>query len=516
MTRVRGRICDAPTATCDPAALTCTDRPVTATSFIMSTVRVRFAPSPTGYLHIGGARTALFNHLFARHHGGTFVLRIEDTDRERSTQESIQAILDALTWLRLDWDEGPIFQSQRSEVYREHADRLLRAGNAYRCYCTPEELEARRQAAMKVGRKPMYDRTCRNLKAHATDRPFALRFKAALDGETVVPDLVKGHVIFQNRELDDLILVRSDGTPTYNFCAVIDDALMQITHNIRGEDHLVNTPKQIQLYRAFDYREPQFAHIPLILGTDRTRLSKRHGATSVMAYRDMGYLPDALVNYLARLGWSHGDQEIFTRAELIEKFAIEDVGKSAGVYNAEKAEWLNFQYLKALPAAELAQAIKPFIASAGYTVAGDDAWLARMAATLQERAKTLVELVNSAKFYLSPTISIDPAAARKFLKPEILEPLRALRAQLADVVEWKADTLHRRFEAVTGQFGLSLGQIAQPVRLAMTGGTSSPGIFEVLEVLGKERAIERLDHAIEQIAASAGTARAATQSAETQ
>ena len=479
----------------------------------MSTVRVRFAPSPTGYLHIGGARTALFNHLYARHHGGTFILRIEDTDRERSTQESIQAILDALTWLKLHWDEGPFFQSQRSELYREHAERLLRAGKAYRCYCTQEELEIRRQVAMKAGRKPMYDRTCRNLKATDGDRPFALRFKAALDGETVVADLVKGHVIFQNRELDDLILVRSDGTPTYNFCAVIDDALMEITHNIRGEDHLANTPKQIQLYRAFGYQEPAFAHIPLILGTDRTRLSKRHGATSVMAYRDMGYLPDALVNYLARLGWSHGDQEIFTRAELIEKFAIEDVGKSAGVYNAEKAEWLNFQYLKAMPVTELAQAVKPYIAAKGYSVPGDDHWLARMVATLRERAKTLVELVNLAQFYLNPTISIDAAAARKFLKPEVLEPLRALRAHLAELPEWNVDTIHGRFEAVTGQFELSLGQIAQPVRLAMTGGTSSPGIFEVLDVLGKERTIERLDRVIERIAEGANSAAASTQAA---
>jgi len=471
----------------------------------MSTVRVRFAPSPTGYLHIGGARTALFNYLFARHHSGTFILRVEDTDRERSTQESIQAILDALNWLGLDWDEGPFFQSQRSDLYREHADRLLREGKAYRCYCTPEDLEARRQAAMKAGRKPMYDRTCRNLTAAPAQQSFVLRFKAALDGETVVADLVKGHVIFQNKELDDLVLVRSDGTPTYNFCAVIDDALMAISHNIRGEDHLANTPKQIQIYRAFDYTPPAFAHIPLILGTDRTRLSKRHGATSVMAYRDMGYLPDALVNYLARLGWSHGDQEIFTRAELIEKFAIEDVGKSAGVYNAEKAEWLNFQYLKAMPAADLAQAVKPFITSAGYETP-DDAWLARMVVTLRERAKTLVELVDSARFYLCPTISIDAAAARKFLKPDILEPLRAVRTLLADVGEWKVDTIHGCFEVVTARFGLSLGQIAQPVRVAMTGGTSSPGIFEVLDVLGKPRTLERLDAAIHRIGEGSGSA----------
>lgn len=482
----------------------------------MSTVRSRFAPSPTGYLHIGGSRTALFSYLFARHHGGKFILRIEDTDRERSTEESIHAIIDALTWLRLEWDEGPFFQSQRSELYRQRAEQLLREGKAYRCYCPAEMLEAKRKAAMQSGRKPMYERTCRNLRASLGDQPYALRFKAPLEGETIVRDLVKGHVIFQNRELDDLILVRSDGTPTYNFCAVVDDAEMAITHIIRGEDHLTNTPKQIQLYYALGYTEPAFAHIPLILGLDRARLSKRHGATSVMAYRDMGYLPDALVNYLVRLGWSHGDQEVFSRAELVEKFSLENVGKSAGVYNAEKAEWLNAQYLKLMPAQELADAAKPFIARKGYTIPGDDRWLARMVVTLQERAKTVVELVDLAHYYLSPTITIDPAAARKFLKPAVLEPLRALRTALAEVAPWKVDTIQSGFEAVTGQFGLSLGQIAQPVRVAMTGGTSSPGIFEVLDVLGKERALERLDRAIEDIAGGTGSAPTSVQAAGTQ
>ncbi len=466
-------------------------------------VRTRFAPSPTGYLHIGGARTALFSYLFARHHGGKFVLRIEDTDRERSTQESIQAILDALTWLRLEWDEGPFFQTQRTEVYRARAEQLLSQGAAYRCYCSPQTLEAKRKAAMKTGRKPMYDRTCRNLTAPVADQPYALRFKAPLDGETVVPDLVKGHVIFANRELDDLILVRSDGMPTYNFCVVVDDAEMAITHIIRGEDHLTNTPKQILLYRALGYTEPAFAHIPLILGLDRTRLSKRHGATSVMAYRDMGYLPDALVNYLARLGWSSGDQEIFSRVELIEKFSLENVGKAAGVYNLEKAEWLNFQYLKTMPLAELAAAVKPFIIEKGYAIPGGDDWLGRMVATLRERAKTLVEIVELARFYLSPGITIDANAARKFLKPEVHEPLAALRAQLALAAPWQVETIQACFEAVTARFSLTLGQIAQPVRVAMTGGTSSPGIFEVLDVLGKERSLERLDHAIEHTAARA-------------
>jgi glutamyl-tRNA synthetase len=466
----------------------------------MPQVRTRFAPSPTGHLHIGGARTALFNFLFARHEGGIFLLRIEDTDRQRSTPEFIQAILDALRWLGLDWDEGPLFQSERSASHLEQAERLLRAGMAYRCYCTPEELEAKRDAALKAGRTPMYDRTCRRLTEPGAGRPFVVRFKSPLDGETVVPDLVKGHVVFQNRELDDLVLVRSDGTPVYNFVVVVDDATMGVTHIIRGEDHLANTPKQIQLYRALGYDPPAFAHIPLILGLDRTRLSKRHGATSVLAYRDMGYLPDAMVNYLVRLAWSYGDQEIFTRAELIEKFSLEGVGTSAGVYNPEKAEWLNFQYLKALPVRDLARAVKPFIGARGYAVPDDDAWLARMVATLQERAKTLVELVDLADFYLTDDLTLDAAAAAKHLKPQIAEPLQAVRAELAHASAWNHDTIKACFETVLSRFGIGLGKLAQPVRLAVTGRTVSPGIFEVLDVLGKERTLRRLDTTLQRLA----------------
>jgi glutamyl-tRNA synthetase len=473
----------------------------------MSQIRTRFAPSPTGYLHIGGARTALFNYLYARHHGGRFVLRIEDTDRERSTQESVRAILDSMRWFGLEWDEGPFFQSQRSALYREHVERLLAEGKAYRCYCTPDDLEAKRQAAMQAGRKPMYDRTCRNSAVPVPGGPVAVRFKAPIDGETVVADLVKGHVVFQNRELDDLVIVRSDGTPTYNFCVVVDDATMGITHIIRGDDHLANTPKQIQMYQAFGYAVPAFAHVPLILGLDRSRLSKRHGATSVMEYRDMGYLPDALVNYLARLGWSYGDQEIFTRAELIEKFSLENVGKAAGVYDAKKAEWVNAQYMRAMPAPALAQAAKPYIAANGSAVP-DDGHLARIVATLQERAKTLVELVELAQFYLRPTIDIDAAAARKFLKADGLEPLRALRAQLAAADRWDVDAIRDCFESVTSRFGLSLGQLAQPVRVATTGRTASPGIFEVVDILGQARTLERLDQAIARIASGAVAAHA--------
>lgn len=464
----------------------------------MASVRTRFAPSPTGYLHIGGARTALFSYLYARHHDGRFVLRIEDTDRARSTDESIQAILDAMSWLKLEWDEGPFYQTQRTSLYQESAERLLQSGRAYRCYCSAEELDAKRQAAVQAGRKPMYDRTCRDRREPGSG-PFAVRFAAPLAGTTVVDDLVKGAVAFDHQELDDLIIVRSDGTPTYNFCAVIDDATMQITHVIRGDDHLTNTPKQMQIYQALDYPVPAFAHLPQILGPDRTRLSKRHGATSVMAYRDMGYLPDALVNYLVRLGWSHGDQEVFTRAELIEKFSLENVGTSAGVYNAEKAEWLNAQYIKALSPPDLAEAVRPYVAAKQPNAPGDGEWLAKMALTLRERARTLVELVEMAHFYLGDDIRFDEGAVHKHLRPPVAEPLRALRDALAATPAWDVESIKSCFDATLARFELSLGKLAQPVRVALTGGTVSPGIFEVLDVLGRERSLARLDHALTRI-----------------
>jgi len=460
-----------------------------------ATVRTRFPPSPTGHLHIGGARTALFNYLFARRHAGAFVLRIEDTDRERSTEESVHGILDGLTWLGLEWDEGPFFQSQRTGLYREHAERLLAAGHAYRCFCSPEELEAKRERALEEGRKPMYDRSCRARTDGGAGQPFALRFKAPLVGETVVHDLIRGAVVFQNQELDDLIIVRSDGTPTYNLCVVVDDALMRISHIIRGEDHLANTPKQIQLYHAFGYPLPAFAHVPLIHGLDRARLSKRHGATSVTAYREMGYLPDALVNYLVRLGWAYGDQEIFTRAELIEKFSLERVGSAAAIFNPEKLDWVNFQFMKALSPHDLAAAVKPLIEARGWRIPGDDAWLEKMVATLRERAKTLVELVDSGRFYLCDDITISPADAAKHLAKANPAAWADLRESLARLRDWNAAVIQAAFEAVIARHHLKLGQLAQPVRLALTGGTVSPGIFEVAEVIGKERVLARLDHA---------------------
>ncbi|WP_333798626.1 glutamate--tRNA ligase, partial [Trichlorobacter lovleyi] len=312
----------------------------------MSDLRVRFAPSPTGYLHVGGARTALFNWLYARHFGGTFILRIEDTDTERSTQQSVDAILQGMEWLGLDWDEGPFYQTDNFPLYKQHVQKLLDEGKAYRCWCRPEELEAKREAAMAEGRKPKYDGTCRHRQDQPLDQPHVIRFKAPEEGETAFEDLIKGRIAFPNAELDDLIISRTDGTPTYNFCVVIDDALMRISHVIRGDDHVNNTPRQIQLYEALGYPVPIFAHVPMILGSDKARLSKRHGATSVIAYRDMGYLPEALNNYLVRLGWSNGDDEIFSREEMVQKFDIANVGRSPSVFNPDKLNWLNAHYIK--------------------------------------------------------------------------------------------------------------------------------------------------------------------------
>jgi glutamyl-tRNA synthetase len=464
-------------------------------------VRTRFAPSPTGFLHIGGARTALFNFLFARHHEGTLVLRIEDTDRERSTPESIAAILDGLGWLGLAWDEGPFFQSARTETYRAEAQALLARGLAYRCWCTSEELETRRHAALAAGRPPAYDRSCRERSAPPAGRDaFVLRFRTPLDGETVVDDRVKGRVVFRNAELDDFVIARTDGSPVYNFCVVVDDIDMRITHIIRGDDHLANTPRQVLLYQAFGATPPVFAHVPLILGLDKARLSKRHGATSVTAYRDMGYLPDAVVSYLARLGWSHGDQELFTMDELVTHFGLEQVGKSAGVFNPEKLLWVNFQRLKATPPEELARLVVPFLERAGLPVPADAAWLARVVGTLRDRAKTLVELAEFCGFYLIDAIEPDPKAAAKHLTTAVAPALADLDARLAALQAWDETTIEAAFQATIGAHELKLGQLAQPVRVAMTGGTVSPGIYEVLAVLGRERSLARLRRAAARLA----------------
>jgi glutamyl-tRNA synthetase len=485
----------------DNAPLTLFLLPVSLTE--MAQVRTRFAPSPTGYLHIGGARTALFNYLFARHHNGRFILRIEDTDRERSTPEAINAILEAMHWLKLDYDEGPFYQKERFSLYKEKVQQLLAAGKAYPCVCTPQDLDAKRQLAQKEKRKPSYDGTCRPPEGAVPTlpegKPYTIRFRSVQVGNTVVDDVVKGAVVFDNRELDDLIIARTDGTPTYNFCVVVDDIEMNITHIIRGDDHLANTPRQIQLYHALGQTLPQFAHVPLILGTDKARLSKRHGATSVTAYRDMGYLPEAVVNYLVRLGWSHGDDEIFSREELIKMFSLENVGKSAGIFNPEKFLWLNSHYIKARSLSQLADEIAPFIAAKGYPVPQDKQWLEKMIRTLQERAKTLAELVEQAHFYLSDDISIDEKSGKKFLTPGITAPLTGLIQKLGELADFSDGAVQKAFAEVLEQTGLSMGELAQPVRVALTGSTVSPGIHEVIAVLGKERTLKRLNTALQRL-----------------
>ena len=458
-------------------------------------VRTRFAPSPTGYLHIGGVRTALFNWLFARRHSGVFILRVEDTDVTRSSQEYLNTILDGLQWLGLTWDEGPYFQSQRQQLYREHVERLLIAKKAYRCYCTPEELEERRQRALAEGHKPKYDGRCRARSDQPTDLPSVIRFKAPQEGTTMVEDVVKGTVTFDNEELDDLIIQRSDGTPTYNFVVVVDDVLMGITHVIRGDDHLNNTPRQIHLYEALRYPIPAFAHLPLIMGQDHTRLSKRHGATSITAYHEMGYLPHALVNYLARLGWSYGDQEIFSREELIEKFSLEGAGKSAGIFNQEKLLWLNAHYIKEGDPNQIAAQLVPFLHRRGIQ-AEVNARLIKVVQSLQPRAKTLVEMAEMAEFYFRDDFSYDEKGKRKFLRPELTPFLVSLLEELRGGQDFAEAHLEKLFRQLTVQQGLKMNQAAQGVRLALTGKTSSPGLFEVMEGIGRERVIKRLERAL--------------------
>jgi glutamyl-tRNA synthetase len=457
----------------------------------MTDVRTRFAPSPTGDLHIGGARTALFNWLLARHEKGIFILRIEDTDVARSTQESIQVILDAMTWLGMDWDEGPFYQTERMSFYHEAAEKLLKEGKAYRCYCTPEELETKREAALKAGIKPKYDRTCLNRKSFPPGRPSAIRFLSPDEGKTVVEDLIQGRVEFDNAELDDLIILRSDGLPTYNFSVVVDDATMEITHVVRGNDHLNNTPRQIQIYQALDYPIPKFGHVPMILGPDKKKLSKRHGAQSVMEYKKMGYLPQAVVNYLVRLGWSHGDQEEFSREELIEKFSLEAVGRSAAAINPGKLDWLNSEYIKKIELDELVERVRPFIEAKGYQNRDPDL-LRKAVLSLRERVKTLVEMADLSEFYFREEIAYDEKAAEKFLSKEIPSIFNQVITSLSKESSLEKGSVHQLIQQLAETKGEPLVKIAQPLRVALTGRTVSPPIDEVMEVLGKERVIKRL------------------------
>lgn len=460
----------------------------------MVKIRTRFPPSPTGYLHIGGVRTALFNWLFARQQGGVFILRIEDTDQARSTDEATRAILEGLEWLGLNWDEGPYFQSNRTEIYRQFISELLARGKAYYCDCSPELLEKKRETARAEGRKPKYDGTCRE-RGLGPGPQTVVRLKNPRTGTTSFNDLIRGPIVFPNEELDDLILARGDGTPTYHLAVVVDDITMEITHIIRGDDHINNTPRQIQIYQALERPLPFFAHVPMILGPDKTRLSKRHGATSVLAYKEMGYLPQALINYLVRLGWAHGDEEIFSREEMIAKFSIDQVGKSAGVFNQEKLLWLNSHYIKESDDRELATLLVPFIEKRGFPGPDLD-YLARCAATLKKRSKTLIEMAEATDFYLQEELTYQPEAVKKFFSSEGLPLLETLTGRLSALSEWTPAALEATFSQIIAETGVTMKQMAPPIRLALTGKTASPGLFEVMEAMGLERTLRRLNQAI--------------------
>jgi glutamyl-tRNA synthetase len=459
------------------------------------TVRTRFAPSPTGLLHIGGVRTALFCWLYARRHGGTFILRVEDTDRERSTPEAVQVILDGMDWLGLRADEGPFYQTQRYARYREVIQQWLAEGKAYHCYCSKEELEEMRNAQLARKEKPRYDGRCRARTRPAEGVTPVVRFKNPLDGAVVVDDAVHGKVAFQNAELDDLIIERSDGNPTYNFCVVVDDYDMQITHVIRGDDHLNNTPRQMNMLRAMGVEPPVYAHLPMILGPDGTKLSKRHGAVSVLYYREEGYLPEALLNYLARLGWSHGDQEIFTLDEMIALFDIADVNKSASAINPDKLAWINQQHLvKAAPSA-VAKELRWQFERLGVDVSKGPA-LEPIVEAQRERAKTLKEMALASRFFFEAPAAYDEKAARKNLNAETKPLLEQARAALTGIAEWTAPALHGAVEALAAKTGAGLGKIAQPLRVAVSGGGVSPPIDQTLAILGREETLARVERAL--------------------
>ena len=467
----------------------------------MPAPRTRFAPSPTGYLHIGGARTALFSWLFARKHGGKFVLRIEDTDLERSTAESVDAILEGMTWLGLEYDEGPFFQTDRFERYREVIEQLLSAGKAYHCYCTKAELDTLREEQMARGLKPRYDGKHRNHEGPPREgvEPV-VRFKNPLDGEVVVDDMIRGRIIISNDELDDLIIARSDGSPTYNFTVVVDDLDMGISHVIRGDDHINNTPRQINILRALGAEPPRYAHVPMILGDDGKRLSKRHGAMSVMDYRKAGFLPEAVLNYLVRLGWSHGDQEVFSLDEMVSLFDLESVNRAASTFNTEKLLWLNHQYIMNSDPAHVARHLSWHFGERGIDPSlGPDPAL--LVCAQRERSRTLVEMIDKSEYFYADFAAYDDKAARKNLTAGAQPVLRELRDRLEVLGEWDAESIHGIVKGVAEQLDLKLGKVAQPLRVAVVGGPISPSIDETLVLLGRERSLARVDRAIAHIEA---------------
>lgn len=454
-------------------------------------VVTRFAPSPTGMLHVGGVRTALFSWLYSRHTGGRFILRVEDTDRERSTEDAVRVILEGMAWLGLSADEGPYFQTQRFDRYRAVLADMLRAGSAYRCYCTKEELDALRQQQIARKEKPRYTGICRERTAPRPGVEPVVRFRNPLEGVVVVQDLVHGPVTFQNAELDDLIIARSDGTPTYNFSVVVDDKEMGITHVIRGDDHLNNTPRQINMLLALGASLPEYAHVPMILGPDGAKLSKRHGAVSVLQYAEEGYLPDALLNYLVRLGWSHGDQEVFTREEMIADFDIHDVNKAASAFNPEKLLWLNQQHMVRSPPAKLVPYLREQLRRLRCDC-DNQALLEGVILAQRERTKTLKEMAINSRFFFVEQIEVDPKAAAKHLAGGPLQTLTRVYERLNTLTDWKAPAIHGALEEIANSLQAGLGKIAQPLRVAVTGSAVSPPIDATLELLGRPRTLARL------------------------
>lgn len=459
-------------------------------------VRTRFAPSPTGYLHIGGVRTALFNWLYARHCGGTFILRIEDTDKERSTNESVQAILEGMAWMGLDYDEGPIYQSDRLERYKEVIDQLLDAGQAYRCYCTREELDKVREEQRAQGIKPRYNRHCRD--QHNPERPdveSVIRFKNPLEGSVQFDDAIRGQIVISNEELDDLVITRANGTPTYNFAVVVDDIDMGITHVIRGDDHVNNTPRQINIFEVLGAALPIFVHVPMIVGGDGQRLSKRHGAVSVLQYRDEGFLPEAMQNYLVRLGWSSGDQEIFSLDEMISSFDIQDVNRAASAFDIDKLKWLNQHYIKVSDSAQLVSLLSDRLKDRGIDVSSgppvDD-----VVSALRERAQTLDEMADKSEYFFSEFEDYDVNAAQKHLRPVARDMLADVRSRLSVVEPWSAELIHAQVMATVEDYDAKLGKLAQPLRVAVSGTAATPPIDETLLLVGKARTVDRIDRAL--------------------
>ncbi|ELO0983041.1 glutamate--tRNA ligase [Enterobacter asburiae] len=463
-------------------------------------IKTRFAPSPTGYLHVGGARTALYSWLFARHNKGEFVLRIEDTDLERSTPEAIEAIMDGMNWLNLEWDEGPYFQTKRFDRYNAVIDEMLVAGTAYKCYCSKERLDELREAQMANGEKPRYDGRCRHDHSeHAADEPCVVRFANPQEGSVIFDDQIRGPIEFSNQELDDLIIRRTDGSPTYNFCVVVDDWDMEITHVVRGEDHINNTPRQINILKALNAPVPVYAHVSMINGDDGKKLSKRHGAVSVMQYRDDGYLPEALLNYLVRLGWAHGDQEIFSREEMIELFSLSSVSKSASAFNTDKLLWLNHHYINNMQPEYVATYLQWHIEQANIdTRTGPE--LADLVKLLGERCKTLKEIAESCRYFYEEFEEFDADAAKKHLRPVARQPLEVVRDKLAALTEWTAENVHHAIQATADELEVGMGKVGMPLRVAVTGTGQSPALDVTVHAIGKSRSVARINKALDFIA----------------